>query len=170
MANNNPEELYLEKQRIKDEEKALCEDVKKQQKEILLRLKQNKIEIDKSKIESKKINKTKTFNFPNMKEENKNIEKKLSNKFTLKSLLNMNTFINKGNENMEEQKENKIINNNLIKNISQNDLSTDLNKIISLKNSFNIRIIAMALENLDKYFPEKVNNIRKAFLKFQGET
>ena len=169
MANNNPEELYLEKQRIKDEEKALCEDVKKQQKEILLRLKQNKIEIDKSKIESKKINKTKTFNFPNMKEENKNFEKKLSNKFTLKSLLNMNTFINKGNENMEEQKENKIINNNLIKNISQNDLSTDLNKIISLKNSFNIRIIAMALENLDKYFPEKVNNIRKAFLKFQGE-
>ena len=42
MANNNPEELYLEKLRIENEEKSLCQDIKRQQKEIDLLIEEKK--------------------------------------------------------------------------------------------------------------------------------
>ena len=86
MANNNPEELYLEKQRIKNEEKSLCKDVKRQQKEILLRLKKNKMEMEESKISAKKINRVKTNFNASIKEENKKDDKKLNYKITIKNL------------------------------------------------------------------------------------
>ena len=59
MANNNPEELYLEKLRIKNEEKNLCLDVKRQQKEIEKLIREKKKEVEKLKTNSKKNNKLK---------------------------------------------------------------------------------------------------------------
>jgi hypothetical protein len=53
MANNNPEELYREQLRIRKEEKSLCSDVERQQKEIALLIAEKKKEMDKSKINCK---------------------------------------------------------------------------------------------------------------------
>ena len=147
MANNNPEELYLEKQRIKNEEKSLCQDVKKQQKEILLRLKQNQIEMEKAKIESNSINKTKTNSNIMIKEENKNSDKKLNHKFTLKNIFNINSN-DKDNEKMEENKENKYEKRALTKNINEENINVNLDNIIALKNSINRESIKGAIEKL----------------------
>ena len=169
MANNNPEELYLEKQRIKDEENDLCKDVKRRQKEILLRLKKNKLEMEESKISANKINKTKTIANASIKEENKNEDKKINYKFTFKNLLRLNTLVHKDSESADEQKENKIVENNLTKNLIKGNISADLKNINNLKNEIDIGVIELAKDKTDKYFNEKRISQIKLFEKFKAE-
>ena len=169
MANNNPEELYLEKQRIKNEEKSLCKDVKRQQKEILLRLKKNKMEMEESKISAKKINRVKTNFNASIKEENKNDDKKLNYKVTFKNLLKLNTFNNKESDSIDEPKENKNITNNLTKNIIQGNVSADLSHIIDLKNNIDQGVIELSKDKTDQYFNDKRINQIKLFEKFKEE-
>jgi hypothetical protein len=81
MANNNPEELYLEKIRIENEEKSLCADIKRQQREIDELIKEKTKEMDKSKANFKNKNKLKHKMTLSKREESKNNESKITEKF-----------------------------------------------------------------------------------------
>ena len=168
MANNNPEELYWEKKRIKEEEKKLSKDVKRHQKEIVQLIKKNKAELEKSKIASNKINKTKTFNNTIMKEENKNNDKKLNYKATFKQTLNMDNN-NKINESTKDQKMNKTLTQNLKHDLSIGNISADLSNIIYLKNNINVPLIEISKDKTDKYFNDKRISKIKLFNKFKDE-
>ena len=139
MANNNPEELYLEKLRISNEEKSLCQDIKRQLKEIEEKIEKNNIEMDKSKTNSKK-NKAK-LNKVEKKEQNKENEIKVTEK-NKTSAANLN---NNGSEVIEENKNNKN------KNLNQDNI-IELTDIIKIKHSINDYIIGLALQNTEKYF------------------
>ena len=113
MAYNNPEEIYLEKLRIENEEKNLCLDIKRQRKEILKQLKEARIEMDKS-----KSNKKKKKNTNNKKIENKLNETKIENKNDIKNEAKsadkyrqseIGLYIkDKSNESFDDAKSNKL--------------------------------------------------------------
>ena len=172
MANNNPEELYSEKLRIRNEEKKLCKDVKIHQKEIELLLKKNKLELDKSKISTNKINKTKTIINAITKDENKNDNKKLNYNATLKQTMNIdnNNGTNKKiNESTKDQKINKTLTQNIKNDLSIGNISADLSNILYLKNNIKAPLIEIAKDKTDKYFYDKRNNKIKSFEKFKDE-
>ena len=158
MANNKPEEIYLEKERIKNEEKNLCKDVKRRQKEIELLLKKNKIELDKSKIASKKVYKTRTAGNTILKDD-KNGDKKLNYKLTMKN--------NKENEGEDDGKVNKT--QNIKSNLNQINTSLDLTDIIKLVDGIKEDFLYFSLEKIEKYFTEKVENKKNSFKKFKAE-
>ena len=145
LANNKPEEIYLEKERIKNEEKNLCKDVKRRQKEIELLLKKNKIELDKSKVSSKKVYKTRTVGNTILKDD-KNGDKKLNYKLTIKN--------NKDNEGEDDGKVNKNSTQNLKNNLSQINNSIDLTNIIKLVDQMDEGSIQFSLKHTLNYFKE----------------
>ena len=169
MANNNPEELYSEKLRIKNEEKKLCKDVKRHQKEIELLLKKNKIELDKSKVSTNKINKSKTLTNILFKEGNKNDDKKLNFKSTFKQTENFDNNNNKLNENQKDQKMNKTLTQNQKDDLNIGNISADLTNIINLKNNINAQLIEISKDKTDKYFNDKRISKIKLFIKFKDE-
>ena len=142
MANNNPEELYLEELRISQEEESLCLDTKRQLKEIEEKINKNNIEMEKSKANSKK-NKIKSNKTADKKEQIKENEAKV----TEKNKTSVITLNNKsGSESLEDWKNNK--NNNLNQNIG----NIELTDIIKIKHTINDYIIGLALQNTEKYF------------------
>ena len=159
MANNNPEELYLEKQRIKDEEKALVDNVERRQNEIELRLRKNKMEMEKSRIFMKKITKKKTL----VNEEHKNDSKLINKQISKKEMRNSNQNIvtNNANESSEDKNMKRNDSRKLIKNISQGDISVDLSTIIKLKNNINSKLIKEALDDTKKFYSENSNKLQK---------
>ena len=159
MANNNPEELYLEKQRIKDEEKALADNVERRQNEIELRLRKNKMEMEKSRIFMKKITKKKTL----VNEEHKNDSKLINKQISKKEMRNSNQNIvtNNANESSEDKNMKRNDSRKLIKNISQGDISVDLSTIIKLKNNINSKLIKEALDDTKKFYSENSNKLQK---------
>ena len=163
MANNNPEELYLEKQRIRDEEKSLCEDVKRRQKEIDILLKKNKIESEKIKVSSKKINIIKKNNTTTAKEKNKNENKNLNYKYTIKNNSNVNN--NKDNDSHLEQKSIQ----NVSKILNQANISADLDNIIKLINNIDPPLVEISKDKIDKYYNDKRTSKIKIFEKFKEE-
>ena len=162
MANNNPEELYLEKLRIRDEEKSLCLDIERQLQEIELLMNEKRIEINKAKI-NKKNSKSKIKKKDEKKEENKE-ESKINEKY--KNSENNILINNNKSDNLEESKNNTDKINN---NINQNEISADMSNIIKLKNNINIKLIEISIDNTEKYFNDQIISEKKKFKKRMKE-
>ena len=153
MAYNNPEELYLEKLRIKNEEKSLCQDIKRQQKEIGLLIAEKKKEMNKSKINVKKKN--------NKNKQNKVIDTKITDK-NKTSVVNIFSN-NYGSGSFDESKNINKLNSNL----NQVDVNVDLSEIIKVKNKINSTLIDISVDNTTKYFNDKIINMGKTFTKYK---
>ena len=106
MANNNPEELYLEKLRIANEEKSLCADIKRQQREIDELIKEKTKEMDKSKINYK--NKLKQKMTISKREDNKNNESRITDKFKTSGINLMNNNASISLDEMKNSSINKV--------------------------------------------------------------
>ena len=166
MANNNPEELYLEKLRIENEEKSLCQDIKRQQKEIDLLIEEKKKEMGKLKITSKKSNKIKYNKRKGKKEQMEDTKLTDNNKI---SKINNLTTNNYGSIIFDETKNNKLnkLNSNL--NLNQINSSVELSEIIQVKNNINHTLIDISIDNTIKYFNDKIINMAKTFTKYKEE-
>ena len=152
MANNNPEELFLEKIRIKEEEKNLCLDIERQQKEIKLLIEEKKRERDKSKINSKNSTKVKNNKKVEKKEENKNKETKITERYKTSGVNFLST--NNGNYNMsiDDIKNSKL----KLSKLNKEDLDIDVSEIVKLKDNINSNLIEYSIENTIKSFKEKI--------------
>jgi len=166
MANNNPEELYMENLRIKNEEKSLCLDIERQEKEIELLIKEKKIEMEKSKEKSKKNNKAKIKKSQSKREENsKNEESKMTDKYKTSAIYLNN---NNGSESGEDNKNISI--NKMSKNLKPEDVpNLELSDIIKLKDKINSTLIEISIDNTIKYFKDQIVNMTKLFTKEQEE-
>ena len=166
MANNNPEELYLEKLRIKNEEKSLCLDIERQEKEIELLIKEKKIEMEKSKEKSKKNNKAKIKKTISKREENSKIEEsKVTDKYKTSGI-----YLNNNNPSESGEDNKNISVNKISKSIIPNDVpNLELSDIIKLKDKINSTLIEISIDNTIKYFKDQIVNMTKLFTKQQEE-
>jgi hypothetical protein len=164
MANNNPEELYLEKLRIINEEKSLCKDIERQQKEIELLIKEKKIEMEKSKEKSKKNKKAKIKKSQSRREDNSKIEEsKVTDKYKTSGIFVNN---NKSSESVEDNKNISI--NKMSRNLMPEDVpNLELSDIIKLKDKINSTLIEITIDNTIKYFKDQKVNMTKLFTKEQ---
>ena len=164
MANNNPEELYLEKIRIENEEKSLCADIKRQQREIDKLIKEKTIEMDKSKANFKNKNKLKHKMTISKREENKNNESKITEKY--KSSI-INIINNNASLSLDELKNSSINKNS--KNIKQIDISLDLSNIKKTIAKIDDSIIEDSIDKAKKYINDRINNINENFKRRKEE-
>ena len=134
MANNNPEELYLQEKRIDEEEDLLCEDIKRQQREI-------DILIDEKVKEIKKTTKDKT----DEKEEDKNtLSYNPSKTNTLRnSVTQKKTFVS-----FNFKKENKVV----------EELTEEMEKLIK---KINPDLIELSIDNTQKYIKDQMIQLTK---------
>ena len=156
MANNNPEELYLEKLRIANEEKSLCADIKRQQREIDELIKEKTKEMDKSKINYK--NKLKQKMTISKREDNKNNESRITDKFKTSGINLMN---NNASISLDEMKNSSI--NKVSKNLNQIDENLDLSNIIKVMNKIDNNIIFTSIDGTLKYIEDRINNLDNNF-------
>ena len=156
MANNNPEELYLEKNRIVKEEKSLCADIKRQLREIDELIKEKTKEMDKSKANFKNKNKLKYKMTLSKREESKNNESRITEKFK-SSVINI---IN-NNESLNIEKNSSI--NKTSKNIKQLDLSLDLSNIKTAIAKIDNSIIDDSIDKVKKFVRDRINIIDNNF-------
>ena len=165
MANNNPEELYLEKLRIQNEEKSLCLDIKRQQEEIEQLRKEKRIEMEKSKILKKNNSKIKSNKNLGKKEQNKVEENKFAERYkTSGTNFTINNNVGKGS--FDEVKSNSL---NRNQNNLKEDSGIEISSIIKIKNKINTTLIEISIENTLKFFEEKKMNLDKNFQKFKEE-
>ena len=165
MANNNPEELFLEKLRIEKEEKSLCLDIKRQQKDIEKLIKEKRIENEKSKTlkntlklkYTKSLGKKEQIKF----DESKILDKYKTSGINIVSNNNGSESFNENNGNyLTKKKENNIIKDNL---------NIELTELLKKANKINFRIIEMSINDTEKYIVDKIINLAKIFMKNKEE-
>ena len=183
MAYNCPEELYSEKIRIKNEEKSLCLDVERQQKEIDLLLNEKKKEMDKSKINLKKLRKNKSSKSLFKKEGTKISNSKITEKYKSSGINLFNNIngsaclddIKNNSQDLLNNKNNIIKNNHYNKsnndniNNNENEINEDLSEIINLKNKINITAVEISIDNTIKFIKDKNINLAKKYSKIKEE-
>ena len=172
MSNDNPEELYLQSLRIKEEEKFLSKDIKIQQKEIDTLINEKNEEMKKSRkyrpeegkknillktnSQVSKIHNTHTIINNNI---NNNIHKNLNNNIN-------NKIINKINNNIHQ---NQTITNNFKRNLTntngmkKNTFNTDsvIDEIKKLTFKINKELVKDSIDRTQKFIKEKSNNLAK---------
>jgi hypothetical protein len=135
MANNNPEELYLEKSRIQEEEESLCLDIERQRNEIKLLIEEKKKEMEKSKVNSKKNIKVKNNKKIDKKEENKTEETKISERYKTSGVHFLSTNNCNLNISSDKNKNSQLI----LSKLKKEDLNIDVSEIIKLKDNIKWR-------------------------------
>ena len=164
MANNNPEELYLEELRIENEEKSLSLDIKRQQREIKKMIRDKQIEMDKSKAKTlkKKIRRLRSIISVGPKDQNKIDEIKMADKYKASGIISNNN--NNGNGNVVD--DNKFNSPNKIANdLCQENFNLELSDILNLANKINSSLIQISIDNTIKYFKDKKINMAKILRK-----
>ena len=152
MANNNPEELFLEKSRIKEEEKSLCLDIERQQNEIELLIKEKKREREQSKINSKKNIKVKNNKNSDNKEENKKEDTKITDRYKTSRINFLSTNSGNVNMNVDEIKNSQL----KLSKLNKEDLNINVSEIVKLKDNINDNLIEYSIESTIKSFKEKI--------------
>ena len=156
MANNNPEELFLEKKRIKMEEESLNLDIERQRKEIKLLIKEKREEMDKSKINSKKNVKQKNNKKIEKKEDSKIIETNLTERYRTSGIHFLSTNNGNNNASVDEMKNSQL----KLSKLKKEDLNIDVSEIIKLKDNINSNLIEISIENTLKSYFEKIKILK----------
>ena len=165
MANNNPEELFLEKTRIEKEEESLCLDIKRQQREIELLIAEKKREREKSKINSKKNAKIKNNKKLDKKEENKIEETKISERYKTSGVHFLSTNNANFNASMDETKISKL----KLSKLKKEDLNIDVSEIIKLKDNINSNLIELSIDSTIKNIKDKIIILKSKMSQKQRE-
>ena len=162
LSNDNPEELYLQSIRIKDEEKFLSKDISRQQKELnnLIKIKREEIKnSQKDHLEEKNtlLMKSNTLqgkkNNSPMKIGNKNIKDKIIEN-------NKNRIYLEENDDKSSFHSNKIVKN------YNKEIAENIRKYII---QINREIVKDSIEKTQKIIKERTNNITKKIQKFNKD-
>ena len=156
MANNNPEELFLERKRIKMEEESLNLDIERQRNEIKLLIKEKREEMDKSKINSKKNVKQKNNKKIEKKEDSKIIETNLTERYRTSGIHFLSTNNGNNNASVDEIKNSQL----KLSKLKKEDLYIDVSEIIKLKDNINSNLIEISIENTLKSYFEKIKILK----------
>ena len=147
MANNNPEELFLEKSRIQEEEEYLNLDIERQLKEIKLLIEEKKKEMEKSKVNSKKIAKQKNIKKIEKKEDSNINEAKLTERYKTSGIHFISTNNGNINSSIDEIKNSQF----KLSKLKKEDLNIDVSEIIKLKDNINSNLIEFSIESTIKF-------------------
>ena len=149
MANNNPEELYLQSLRIEEEESLLCKDIKRQQKEIDLLIDQKRAEMKKEQNKEDKLDDEEENN-DNILKTKKTIDNKKMEKKEQKSLNFSSVYDKKKKANKKKSKKNEITEEEEM----PPEIENNLNSIVP-------DLIELSIDYTQKYLKDEMNSLTK---------